>query len=86
MKFHRMCLTKKQDFFTQGLDIENITGELDLCFVVDVTGSMQDYIDGVRDSIFDIVDYVRNATNTDLVGNFSKSLNSTRRLRLAFVG
>ncbi len=51
--------------------------EVDLCFLVDVTGSMSPYIAGVRDSINDIVD--------DLL-NSSLSENAVEDLRIAFVG
>ena len=55
---------------------------VDLCFLVDATGSMQPHIDGVRKSITKIVDCLTNTTKQATLANQPGAVS---KLRLAFV-
>lgn len=75
--------SEAEKMLNNGLNTSEVLGELslghevDLCFLVDVTGSMSPYIIGVRDSINDIVDDLLNASLAE---------NYVEDLRISFVG
>ncbi|KAI1707811.1 alpha-kinase family domain-containing protein [Ditylenchus destructor] len=76
------ALKLRQASVSNVLKILNASRNVQLCFLVDVTGSMATYIDGVRDSIFKIVEKLTEKHVT-FAGH---STAIAKKVSLAFVG